>query len=95
MRNPEKLNLTQICEEFAPVFKLSAEGLAFLRVPHEIERRAVLLRKTQLVILTDALIDFLYVKREEFLAGPTPRVPAIPAPTIQHLPADDTEGGAI
>lgn len=94
MPNPEKLNLTQICEEFAPVFKLSAEGLD-LRVPHEIERRAVLLRKTQLVILTDALIDFLYVKREEFLAGPTPRVPAIPAPTIQHLPADDTEGGAI
>ena len=94
MPNPEKLNLTQICEEFAPVFKLSAEGLAFLRVPHETDRRAVLLRKAQLVTLTDALIDFLCEARR-VPGRAAPRAPAIPAPTIQHLPADDTEGGAL
>jgi hypothetical protein len=95
MTNPEKLNLSQICAAFAPVLQLSAANLAALGVPFEKDRSAVLMNARDLPRLADALIDQLYQKREEFLAGPAPRAPAPPAPAIQHLPADDTEGGAI
>ncbi|XJC76729.1 hypothetical protein ACHFCA_10385 [Delftia tsuruhatensis] len=64
-------------------------------VPFEKDRNAVLMNARDLPRLADALIDQLYQKREEFLAGPAPRAPAIPVPAIQHLPADDTEGGAL
>lgn len=96
MPNPEKLNLSQICAAFAPVLQLNAANLAALGVPFEKDRSAVLMNARDLPRLADALIDQLYQKREEFLAGPpAPRAPALPAPAIQHLPADDTEGGAI
>lgn len=95
MPHPEKLNLTQICARFSPWLQLNAANLAALGVPIEKVQSAVLMNARDLPRLADALIDQLYVKRDEFLAGPAPRAPAIPAPTIQHLPADDTEGGAL
>lgn len=70
-------------------------GLYAMGVPFEKDRNAVLMNARDLPRLADALIDQLYQKREEFLAGPAPRAPAIPVPAIQHLPADDTEGGAL
>ncbi|QRI92414.1 hypothetical protein JQN63_11240 [Delftia lacustris] len=85
MPNPEKLNLTQIC----------AANLVALGVPFEKVHSAVLMNARDLPRLADALIDQLYAKREEFPAGPTPRAPLPRVPAIQHLPADDTEGGAI
>lgn len=95
MQDPEKLNLSQVCAAFSPFLQLNAANLAALGVPFEKDRSAVLVKARDLPRLADALIDQLYAKREEFLAGPAQRAPAIPAPTIQHLPADDTEGGAI
>lgn len=95
MPNPEKLNLSQICAAFAPVLQLSAANLVALGVTFEKDRNAVLMNARDLPRLADALIDQLYQKREEFLAGPTPRAPLPRVPAIQHLPADDTEGGAI
>lgn len=87
MPNPEKLNLSQICAAFAPVLQLSAANLIALGVPFEKDRNAVLMNARDLPRLADALIDQLYLKREEFLTGPAPRAPAIPAPAIQHLPS--------
>lgn len=95
MSRPEKINMGQVCEEFAPVFKLSAEGLAHLGIPFETDRRAVLMPSAHLANLTDALIDFLYVKRDEFLGVKRPEPAAKPFMAIQWLDADDTEGGAI
>ena len=77
------------------MLQLNAANLAALGVPFEKDRNAVLMIARDLPRLADALIDQLYQKREEFLAGPAPRTPAIPVPAIQHLPADDTEGGAL
>ncbi|WP_212645702.1 hypothetical protein [Delftia sp. PE138] len=77
------------------MLQLSSANLVALGVPFEKDRNAVLMNARDLPRLADALIDQLYQKREEFLAGLAPRAPAIPAPAIQHLPADDTEGGAL
>ena len=95
MSRPEKINLTQICEEFAPVFKLSAEGLAHLGVRFETERRSVLMPSAQLASLAEALAQFALTKRDEFLGIKKPGPASPPQPTVQWLAADDTEGGSI
>ena len=95
MPRPEKINLTQICEEFAPVFKLSAEGLAHLGVPFEKDRSAVLMSSAQLPSLAEGLARFVLMKRDDFLGIKKPEPAALPRPAVQWLPADDTEGGSI
>ncbi len=95
MTRPKKINLTQICEEFAPVFKLSAEGLARLGVQFETERRSVLMPSAQLAGLAEALAQFALAKRDEFLGIKKPEPAGQALPAVQWLPADDTEGGSI
>lgn len=95
MSRPEKINLGQVCKEFAPVFKLSAEGLVHLGVPFEKDRQTVLLSSAQLASLAEGLAKFALAKRDEFLGIKQPTPAAEPRPAVQWLPADDTEGGSI
>lgn len=95
MHHNEKINLTQICEAFAPVIKISAEGLAHLGVPFKTDRRAILMSAAQLPEVAEALARFALAKRDELLGIKKPEPDAPPWPAVQWLPADDTEGGSI
>ncbi|WP_280192117.1 hypothetical protein [Delftia sp. PS-11] len=95
MHHNEKINLTQVCKEFAPVFKLTAEGLAHLGLPFEKDRSAVLFSTENLPMLAEALAHFAMAKRDELLGIKKPEPDAPPRPAVQWLPADDTEGGSI
>lgn len=95
MSRPEKINLTQIGEAFAPVIKLTAESLAHLGVPFEKDRSAVLMSSAQLPNLAEGLARFVLMKRDDFLGIKQPEPASLPRPAVQWLPADDTEGGSI
>lgn len=94
MSRPEKINLTQIGEAFAPVIKLTAESLSHLGVPFEKDRSAVLMQSSQLANLAEGLARFVLMKRDDFLGITQPEPAPRTGPAVQWLPADDTEGGS-